>query len=301
MFSLIIHGGAGDLSRLTDAERRAYDASMGCIVAEGAALLKAGASALDVVERGDALLEDDPLYNAGRGSVLNADGDVELDAAIMDGATLRAGAIAAVRGIRNPVRLARLVLERSEHVLLVGDGAEAFADAERAPREPREYFLTERRVKQWHDANGTTGLDHGTPDPKKLGTVGAVARDAGGLLAAATSTGGIVNKRFGRVGDSPILGAGTYADRGCAVSCTGIGEHFLRVAVAKTLADHIELLGLGAPEAAERTLALLKTKVNGVGGLIALDVEGTPAMRVTTGGMLRGWVREGEPIQTATD
>jgi len=293
-FSLMIHGGAGVIR-----EPERFEESLRRIIERGAALLALGASALDAVTECVILLEDDPLYNAGRGSVLNAEGIVDCDASIMDGRTLDAGAIAGVRGIKNPILLARAVLEKSEHVFLIGDGAEAFAREQRLAFEEPAYFLTEYRVAQLARVKEKQklGLDHSEANDLKLGTVGAVARDSNGNLAAATSTGGLVNKQFGRVGDSAVIGAGTFADnQSCAVSCTGIGEDFLRTSLARTAALFVEHQGMTAQDAADAAIRLLTRKVQGLGGLILIDREGrcgqahsTPAMLTATaeGGQIR--------------
>jgi L-asparaginase / beta-aspartyl-peptidase len=281
--SLMIHGGAG---AIRDPHR--YQASLRAIVESGASLLAEGSSALDAVVHCVALLEDDPLYNAGRGSVLNAEGDALCDASIMDGRTLKAGAVAAVRGVRNPVRLAYEVMGKSGHVLLVGAGAERFARERRFEFEGEDYFRTEERVAQLAKAKRKheTALDHSEIDAK-LGTVGAVARDRNGDLAAATSTGGVVNQRFGRVGDSPLIGAGTFADNAsCAVSCTGVGEDFIRTALARTAACFVEFRSMQAEEAARAAIRYLVDRVDGRGGLILIDREGRCGRAHSTPGML---------------
>jgi beta-aspartyl-peptidase (threonine type) len=259
------------------------------VIESGAALLDAGGSALDAVERCVLLLEDDPLFNAGRGSVLNADGVVECDASIMDGRGLRAGAVAGVRGVKNPVALARLVMEKSAHVLLIGQGAEAFGREHGAAFEEMDYFIAKDRAAQLAKARAadTLALDHGRIDDAKRGTVGAVARDRAGNLAAATSTGGMTNKRWGRVGDSPIIGAGTYADNAsCAVSCTGVGEDFLRTSLARVAAFFVERDGESAEQAAKSAIIYLTRKVQGAGGLIIVDRRGGCARAHSTPGMI---------------
>lgn len=290
-FSLMIHGGAGSIR----APER-FEASLRDIIADGAARLEAGASALDAVSHCVARLEDDPLYNAGRGSVLNAHGAVECDASIMDGRTLEAGAAAGVRGVKNPVLLARAVLEKCAHVLLIGEGAEMFAREHKLAFEDPAYFITPHRVAQLarvKEKQAVT-LDH-SGDDVKLGTVGAVARDKQGNLAAATSTGGLVNKQWGRVGDSPIIGAGTFADNAsCAVSCTGIGEDFLRTALARTAAFFIEDRGMQAQDAADEAIRYLTRKVKGVGGLILIDLDGRCARAFSTPDMLSATAENGE-------
>jgi beta-aspartyl-peptidase (threonine type) len=286
-YSLMIHGGAGAIR-----DPRRYEASLRAIVKSGASLLAAGSSALDAVVHCVALLEDDSLYNAGRGSVRNAEGSVLCDASIMEGRTLKAGAVAAVRGVRNPVRLAYEVMEKSGHALLVGEGAARFARERRLAFESEDYFRTEERVAQLAKAKRKreTALDHSESDDTIFGTVGAVARDRNGDLAAATSTGGVVNQPAGRVGDSPIIGAGTFADNAsCAVSCTGVGEDFIRTALARTVSFFVEFRGMQAEEAAREAIRYLVDKVDGQGGLILIDRQGrcgrahsTPVMLTAT-------------------
>ena len=290
--SLMIHGGAGAIHA---SER--YEGSLRQIIEAGAHLLETGASALDAVTHCVMLLEDDPLYNAGRGSVLNADGVVECDASIMDGRTLAAGAIAGVRGVRNPVLLARAVMEKSDHVLLIGEGAQQFAREQHLSFEDAEYFLTEARIAQLAKAKEkqAIGLDHSQAEESKLGTVGAVARDKSGDLAAATSTGGVVNQRRGRVGDFAIIGAGTFADNAsCAISCTGVGEHFLRTSLAKTAALFVEYRGMRAAAAADAAIGYLVDKVQGLGGLIIIDHDGGCARAHSTPGMVTATAKNGE-------
>lgn len=260
-YSLTIHGGFGPAPENID-----FAPSLRRVAAAGAALLADGGSALDAVTLCVGLLEDDPLFNAGRGSVLTADGHVEMDAAIMDGRNLAAGAVAGVRRIRNPVRAARAVMERSGHVFLVGEGAEAFAAAAGCDMAPADYFLTSARCAE-HARSQTAAA--------KLGTVGAVARDAAGDLAAATSTGGVPGKRYGRVGDSPVIGAGVFADNAsCAVSCTGVGEDFLRMSIARTVGFLIEEKGMEAETAAAEAIRRMVARISGVGGLIVVDRAG---------------------------
>ena len=310
-FSLMIHGGAGALDNIrTDREAVRYLESMRIILEHGRDILASGGGALEAVEDCASLLEDDPLYNAGAGSVLNEDGKVEMDAAIMDGATLEAGSVAGIRNIANPIQLARIVLAESEHVMLIGEGAMRFADHWGIKLVPDYYFVTDERVKQWEEAHRAhrIGLDHDGPellqamtpelpraiDEEKFGTVGAVARDAAGNLAAATSTGGIVNKRYGRVGDSPILGSGVYADNEtCAVSCTGFGEDFMRTVFAKTVSDIIEFQNTDARTAVELGIDYLVRKVKGRGGLILIDKAGNCAGGFTTKKMIHGWIEHG--------
>ncbi len=291
-FSLMIHGGAG---AIVAPER--FSASLRAVIRSGAALLDAGAPALDAVAHCVALLEDDPLYNAGRGSVLNAAGVACCDASIMDGRTLAAGAVAGVRNVRNPVSLARMVMERSPHVFLIGEGAERFGRAHGAIFEDDSYFVTKERREQLLRAKERQAmpLDHDPASHDKLGTVGAVARDRKGDLAAATSTGGLVNQMSGRVGDSPVIGAGVYADNeSCAVSCTGVGEAFLRTSLARTASLFIERQGLDAAEAAREAIAYLERRVKGAGGLIIVDRNGVCGDARSTPGMLMARAGDGE-------
>ena len=309
MYSLMIHGGAGSLDQLSADEQREYHTSLNRIISDGDALLREGKSAFDVVEACVMLLENDPLFNAGRGSVLNEDGDVEMDAAIMNGSDLRAGSVAGVRFIRNPIHLARLVIENSDHVMLMGAGAQKFAKLHKVAHETMDYFITDKRTKQWEEAKekdvtviDLDSIDQETmprEDPKKYGTVGAVALDQAGNLAAATSTGGIVNKHFGRIGDSPIIGAGVYADnQTCAVSASGYGEQFIRIALSKTISDLIAYKGLDATDAANEGIRELIVKVRGVGGVIVVDKDGNCKCAFSSGGMIRAWVKEGAGIHT---
>jgi L-asparaginase / beta-aspartyl-peptidase len=297
-YSLMIHGGAGALEDLKyEASEAEFKQSITAILAQGRQRLAAGDTALDVVEYCVTLLEDDRLYNAGCGSVLNADGKVEMDAALMNGSDLRAGAVAGIRNIKNPISLARLVLERGEHVLLMGDGALEFAKFCQVDTYPDDYFITESRIKQLAEAQvaGRMTLDHERIKPsQKLGTVGAVARDLQGNLAAATSTGGLVNKRWGRVGDTPIVGAGVFADNDtCAVSATGYGEQFLRTVLAKTISDIVLYRGLDAADAATAGIEYLVAKVNGDGGVIVIDRAGRCGAAQSTSGLIRGWIELG--------
>ena len=295
-FSLMVHGGAG--AREDDAGRDPALClqSIRIVLAHGRDILSGNGSALEAVEACTALLEDDPLFNAGRGSVLNEDGRVEMDAAIMDGRDLAAGAVAGVQNIANPVRLARRVLTQREHVMLAGEGAIRFARGLGIDTVPDQYFLTPERIRQYETRRRAAG--NGPDEPSvtddHLGTVGAVARDRAGNLAAATSTGGVVNKRFGRIGDSPVIGAGLWADDAtCAVSCTGIGEDYMRTVLAKTAADLIEFRGLDAAAAVAGAAGYLARKVNGRGGLILVDRHGRCASGFTTAGMIRGWIEHG--------
>lgn len=280
-FALAVHGGAGAPSRdLDPAKRRAYVASLAGVLRDGCAALDRGEPSLDVVERIVRALEDDPLFNAGRGAVMTRDGKHELDASIMDGRTLACGAVAAVRTVRNPISLARAVMERTPHVLLVGEGAESFAAEIGAELVPNEWFTTDPRREQ---LRRTREVEREDPH----GTVGAVALDRTGHLAAATSTGGLSGKRWGRVGDSPIVGAGTYAaDGACAVSCTGTGEEFIRHGVARAIAARMQLAGESVAQASEALVH--RTLRRDDGGVIAVSHTGEVALVYNTPGMFRG-------------
>ena len=294
----MIHGGAGALEDLKyEASEAEFNQSITTILEQGRHRLERGDSGLDVVEYCVTLLENDRLYNAGCGSVLNADGKVQMDAALMNGKDLQAGAVAGISNIKNPIALARLVLNRGEHVLLMGDGAAEFARFCQVEIYPDDYFITESRIKQLAEAQvaGRMTLDHEKIKPsQKLGTVGAVARDLHGNLAAATSTGGLVNKRWGRVGDTPIVGAGVFADNDtCAVSATGYGEQFLRTVLAKTISDFVLFKGLDAADAAKAGIDYLVAKVNGDGGVIVIDSHGRCGAAQSTSGLIRGWIELG--------
>lgn len=297
-FSLMIHGGAGAMDHIkSDKDAVRYLESMRIILEHGRYVLSVGGSAMEAVEICAVMLEDDPLFNAGCGSVLNEDGKVEMDAAIMDGKDLSAGAVAGISNIANPVMLARLVLAKSEHVMLISEGAIRFAEHCGMERTPDNYFLTRQRIEQFELARrrGQQTLDHDDAmQEQKFGTIGAVARDKQGNLAAATSTGGIVNKKWGRVGDSPIIGAGVYADNTtCAVSATGYGEDFMRTVLAKRVSDLIDLKNVDAQLAVKQTIDYLQSKVNGRGGIIIIDSEGRCASGFTTKHMIHGWIEKG--------
>lgn len=297
----MIHGGARTAEEADSAlDRAACMDSIQGILAQGRELLATGGSALQAVERCASLLEDDPLFNAGRGSVLNEHGKVEMDAAIMDGFDLSAGAVAVISNIANPIRLARLVQAHSGHVLLAGAGALHFAQRHGMTLTPDEYFITAARLQQYLEARAGDDRDNGG---QTNGTIGAVARDRYGNLAAATSTGGVAGKREGRVGDSPIIGAGVYADNAsCAVSTTGHGEDFMRTVLAKAIAGFIELQGHDAARAASAGIDYLVRKVSGRGGVIVIDAAGRCASRFTPGQMLHGWIeRGGTAVCTCVD
>lgn len=314
---IAIHGGAGTITRAAmDPNReREYTTALEQVLLAGQRVLAEGGSALDAVTEAVRLLEECPLFNAGKGAVLTHAGTYELDASVMDGATLNAGAVACVKRLRNPVLAARAVLEKSEHVLFAGEGAEAFAEAQGLELVAPEYYFTQARYDQWQRAQGTTGmalLDHdaaalaaraaqeGKADPldadKKFGTVGAVACDANGNLAAATSTGGVTNKQVGRVGDTPVLGAGCYADDVAAVSATGTGEMFIRTAAAFDVSAQMRYAGLSLEESARRVVMEKLPAIHGRGGLIAVDRAGNVTLPFNTEGMYRGLARVGEPV-----
>jgi L-asparaginase / beta-aspartyl-peptidase len=290
MYAIAIHGGAGAVPRATlSAEReRLYRAGLEAALDGGYAILERGGSSLDAVATAVHILENDPCFNAGRGAALTRDGAAELDAAIMDGRHMRAGAVASVRHVKNPVDLARRVMEKSRHVLLVGPGAEEFALEEKFQLVPNHYFRTAERLEQLEfEQQGERVSDLVPPAPQ--GTVGAVARDAEGNLAAATSTGGMTNKRPGRVGDSPIIGAGTYARNGvCAVSATGHGEYFIRAVAAYHVCAAVEYRGLTLQQALHELLHEVLRSLGGDGGLIAVDRNGQVVMDFSTEGMFRG-------------
>lgn len=316
---IVIHGGAGTIAHpgADSAQARPYHAALGEILRGAQRVLASGGSALDAVTEAVRLLEDCPLFNAGKGAVFTHEGTHELDAAIMDGATLGAGAIACVHRVRNPILAARAVLERSEHVLLAGTGAEAFAAAQGVAMVEPDYYFTEARHAQWlrartqegmvlldHDAaraaqRGEPAVPDGPIDPDgKFGTVGAVALDAHGNVAAATSTGGMTNKRVGRIGDTPLIGAGCYADNATvAVSATGTGEMFIRMVAAHDVAAQMAYAGVPLQEAARRVVMDKLPRIAGRGGLIAVDAQGNVAMPFNTDGMYRGYVHaDGEPF-----
>ena len=285
---LLIHGGAGTLraAEMSAADRAAYEAALHQALEAGWRVLADGGSALDAVSAAIVPLEDSPLFNAGRGAVFTADGRNELDASIMDGATRQAGAVGAVRWVRNPVLLARRVMEASPHVFLVGEGAIEFAIDQGLELKPGNWFRTERRWQQLQRSILQGALPT-EPDQGRFGTVGAVALDTMGGLAAATSTGGTTAKRWGRLGDVPVIGAGTWADEGCAVSATGDGEYFIRAAAAHSICARMKLGGKAPGAAANDVLAEIRA-LGGLGGVIVLDDNGGSSLAFSTEGMYRG-------------
>ena len=293
-FSIAIHGGAGTLVKglMTPELEQQYKNALDLAKNEGYKVLAGGGTSLDAVEVAVKLLEDTPLFNAGKGSVFTAEGTHEMDAAIMDGKTRNAGAVSLVIGIKNPVSLARDVMDKSYHVFLAGEGAMKFANEQGYTLEDEAYFYDEVRYQQWQGIKDTEGfqLDHSVKKVGKFGTVGAVACDQFGNIAAATSTGGMTNKKWGRVGDSPMIGAGNYANnQTCAVSCTGSGEYFIRGVVAYDVSCLMEYKGMSLLEAANEVIHNSITKINGDGGLIAVDAAGNIAMPFNTEGMYRAF------------
>jgi beta-aspartyl-peptidase (threonine type) len=292
--ALVIHAGAGVASResVPPADEAAIRAELDRALDAGNAILKAGGSALDAVTAAIVVLEESPWFNAGKGSVYNAKGGHELDASIMEGHTRRAGAVAAVTTVRNPIKLARTVMEQSAHVMLAAGGAEEFANEHpEIERVDNHWFDTDRRLDQLRKAQALE-LQHVAPAPAAyFGTVGAVALDARGHIAAGTSTGGMTNKKYGRVGDSPIIGAGTYADANCGVSGTGWGEFYIRAAVAHDICARVAYRGDSLAKAAEDVVNGEVVRLGGDGGAIALDKDGHIAMPFNSPGMHRGWIR----------
>jgi beta-aspartyl-peptidase (threonine type) len=313
-WAIVLHGGAGNLRRSTmDAETdAACRASLAEAIRAGAAVLERGGSSLDAIETSIRILEDNPLFNAGRGAEFSADGRNELDAAIMDGATLRAGAVADVTRTRHPISLARAVMEKSPHVLLSGAGADEFSVLAGLEQVPPSYFFTERRWRSLVEHLKKEGLpvpphpegapaspekpaaEIEPPDAHKYGTVGVVALDRHGDIAAGTSTGGTQAKRWGRVGDSPLIGAGTYAsNQSCAVSATGTGEYFIRLTVARTICALVEYKGMRLQAAADEVIHKQLRALHGDGGVIAIAPDGQMAWSFNTPGMYRAKLAEG--------
>ncbi len=317
--ALAIHGGAGTITKtsMTEELENEYREGLRKSLQAGWGILQNGGTSLDAVEASVIVLEDCPLFNAGRGAVFTHDGKNEMDAAIMNGKTLDAGAIAFARNVKNPIKLARFVMEKTEHILLAGEGANEFAKNMNVEFAPDEYFFTEFRHNQLLKARkqGVVQLDHAgkadngkritdnknpksqIPNPKsQIGTVGAVACDQNGNLAAATSTGGMTNKKFGRIGDTPIIGAGTYAEnQTCAVSCTGHGEYFMKAITAYDVAARMKYKNVSLERAADEAVEYL-TEIGGEGGLIAVDALGNVALPFNSEGMYRGFVDLGGEI-----
>lgn len=300
-YAIVIHGGAGTIrqSDLTPELEAEYLQALNTALDAGETVLKSGGTAAEAVEKAIVVLEDSPLFNAGRGAVFTHDGRNELDASVMDGATQKAGAVAGVTIVKNPIRAALAVMQESQHVLLTGKGAEEFAAAQQLDTVSNAYFFTQKRwdsLKKIQAEEEKTGLLPERTD-SKFGTVGCVALDQQGNLFAGTSTGGMTNKRWGRVGDSPIIGAGTYADNAtCGVSCTGHGEFFIRYAVAYDVAARMAYLGEGVEAAADFVVNKKLVEKGGEGGLIALDTLGNVAMPFNSEGMYRGYAKPGERV-----
>jgi L-asparaginase / beta-aspartyl-peptidase len=291
-FSIAIHGGAGTLVKgtMTTELEDQYKAALKEALDAGYSVLESGGTSVDAVEKAVIVLEDSHLFNAGKGAVFTAGETHEMDASIMNGKNLNAGAVSLISGIKNPISLACDVMEKSEHVFLAGEGAMQFAKMNNFAIEPASYFYDEFRHKQWLEIKDTDSfqLDHSKKKDSKFGTVGAVACDADGNIAAATSTGGMTNKRFGRIGDSPVIGAGNYANnKTCAISCTGSGEFFIRGVVAYDVACLIEHKEMSLLEAANEVIHKRILEIGGDGGLIAVDAKGNIAMPFNTEGMYR--------------
>jgi L-asparaginase / beta-aspartyl-peptidase len=294
VFTIAIHGGAGTILRtdMSAEKEQAYRHSLSQAIDAGYSVLEKGGSAVEAVKASVVTLEDDPLFNAGRGSVFAKNGKQEMDASIMDGSCLKAGAVAAVKNVRNPIMLAALVMNKSQHVMLLGEGAESFARMHGISFEKDDYFYSEFRHRQWQQLKGSeaTALDHDVQADKKFGTVGAVACDSRGNLAAATSTGGMTNKDFGRIGDSPIIGAGTYANNStCAISCTGHGEPFIRAVAAYDVSCLMEYKGLSLKEAMDIVVHDKLIRLDGEGGMIGVDARGHAELIFNSEGMYRGF------------
>lgn len=293
-FSIAIHGGAGTLvkGQMSPEKEQAYKSALQTAIDIGYQILKNGGSALDSVEATVKSMEDCPLFNAGKGAVFTAEGTHEMDASIMEGHTLKAGAVSLITGIKNPVSLARDVMEHTDHVFLAGEGAMQFARSQGYTIEQPSYFHDDFRYQQWLEIKDSDQfqLDHSDKKDSKFGTVGAVACDQSGHVAAATSTGGMTNKKWGRVGDSPMIGAGNYANNlTCAVSCTGSGEYFIRGVVAYDVACLMEHKSMSVIAAAEEVIHRRVLALGGDGGLIAVDRHGNIAMPFNTEGMYRGF------------
>lgn len=291
-FTISIHGGAGTLikGKMTEAKEVAYKEALNIALLAGYSILENGGTSMDAVEEAVKKLEDSPLFNAGKGSVFTANGSHEMDASIMDGNSLKAGAVTTITGIKNPIALARDVMNKTEHVFLAGDGAMEFAKSLGYEIKDPSYFHDDLRFQQWQSIKDSDHfqLDHSLKKDSKFGTVGAVALDQHGNVAAATSTGGMTNKRYGRVGDSPMIGAGTYANnKTCAVSCTGSGEYFIRGVVAYDVSAIMEFKHASLEQAADEVILERILEIGGDGGLIAVDTYGNVAMPFNTEGMYR--------------
>ncbi len=296
-YAMVIHGGAGTIKKenMTPEREKAYREALNQALTIGEQILKEGGSSRDAVIETIKFMEDSPLFNAGKGAVFTHDEQNELDASIMDGATFNAGAVGGVTILKNPITAARAVMENSKHLMLSGEGAEQFALEQELETVDPEYFYTERRWKALQRAKAQEEKDIGSANPQpdqKFGTVGCVALDRNGNITAGTSTGGMTNKKYNRIGDSPIIGAGTYANNAtCGVSCTGHGEYFIRYAVAHDMSALMAYQGLDVSEAGEEIIQRKLKEAGGSGGLIALDAQGNIAMPFNTAGMYRGYVK----------
>ena len=291
-YAVAVHGGAGryDYNQFSAEQKAAYHAGLREALLAAEKVLAANGKAVDAVVAAATVLEDNPLFNAGKGAVLNSEGEVELDASIMDGKTLEAGAVAGLKTTKNPILAARAVMDKSQHVMLQAAGAEAFAKAQGLEQVPNSYFITPERKQQLERARASQEK----VNLSKFGTIGVVVLDRHGNLAAGTSTGGLTNKQWGRVGDSPIIGAGTFADNAsCAVSATGHGEYFIRATVARTICALVEFKGLSLEDAANAVVKDKLVKMGGEGGVIAVDRKGEIALVMNTPGMFRGSLKEG--------
>ncbi len=295
-FGIAVHGGAGTILRslMTPEKEALYIKGLQEAIDAGHKILISGGSSVDAVEAAVMVLENFPLFNAGKGAVFTNKGTHEMDASIMDGKTLEAGAVSGISNVQNPVALARLIKDKSGHVFLCGSEAETFAKLMQLPFQPDDYFYEEGRYKQWQEVKDSDGyqLDHtvNSGEGKKFGTVGAVALDLHGNIASATSTGGMTNKRFGRVGDSPMIGAGTYANNHtCAVSCTGHGEYFIRAVVAYDISCLMEYKGYTLKQACDYVVKDKLVKLGGEGGLIAIDKSGNIELPFNSEGMYRAY------------
>ena len=293
-FGLVIHGGAGTIlkSNMTTEKEAEYTTKLNEALLTGYKILENGGSSLDAVVAVINIMEDSPLFNSGKGAVLTEKGVAELDASIMDGKTLKAGAVAGIKHIKNPITLARLVMDKSPHVMMIGEGAEEFAKENNIEMVDNDYFITPNRLQQYQRMK--EAQDKKVKE-EKHGTVGCVALDKNGNLAAGTSTGGMMMKKFGRVGDSPIIGAGTYANNNtCAVSGTGYGEYFIRLNIARDISDLMDYKNLSLSEAANEVIMKKLPQLGGDGGIIAIDKNGNIAMPFNTEGMYRGYYLCGE-------
>jgi L-asparaginase / beta-aspartyl-peptidase len=300
-FAIAIHGGAGTIlpSSMTPEKEQQYKQALQDAIISGESILKIGGSSLDAVEASIRTLEDNPLFNAGKGAVFTHDGKNELDASIMNGKDLMAGAVAGVSNIKNPITLAKAIMQQSEHVFMASAGAMEFAKKVNTQFMPDDYFFVQARYDQLELAKKSNSilLDHTEDKEKKFGTVGAVALDVHGNLAAGTSTGGMTNKQHGRVGDTPMIGAGTYANNlTCAISCTGHGEFFIRGVVAYDISCLMEYKGLSLKEACEIVVHEKLLKLGGEGGLISLDSKGNIELAFNSEGMYRASKKDGEEM-----